>query len=64
MGFTGKGKDVSTLIVNGVRFRIPLHIMSKADTYSDNFVTIAFGNRQFRLARWRDACFAVNSSTL
>ena len=37
--FTGKA-NVSTLIVNGVRFQNSVKFMSNADTYSDTFVTI------------------------
>jgi hypothetical protein len=38
--------------------------VSNADMHSDGWVTIAFGIRQFGVARWRDARFAVNSPTL
>ena len=33
--FTGKARNVSTLIVNGVRFQNSVKFMSNADTYSD-----------------------------
>ena len=38
--FTGKARNVSTLIVNGVRFQNSVKFMSNADTYSYTFVTI------------------------
>ena len=55
--------------VNTYRERSPLPeyrrtTVSNADRHSDGCVTIAFGIRQFGVARWRDARFAVNSPTL